>query len=95
MESVCICGPSPMRINGWKIIRYLHNNKMKLVNEKTGETIKGHSAGVWMRFMCAIGIPVEILDRRAWVWHIRGADGEIIGSYPDPRPYPYPESARR
>jgi hypothetical protein len=91
--SVCICGPSPMRIAGWRVTRS-PTGLYSIRNEATGETHHGEWACWWTTFMWRAGHPMEHLDRRAWVWNAYDFDFNRLYVTPDPRPYPYPEAAR-
>jgi hypothetical protein len=98
--SVCICGPSPTHIGGWEIITHPwgDDSRYENVHLETGQRVKGVGALYHRRFMIAVGVPYETLDKRAWVWtawDTRTDPFTKLDSWEDPRPYPYPEAARR
>jgi hypothetical protein len=97
--SVCICGPSPVVIGGWKILtRSWADDRHLNVHQDTGQVVKGVGALYHRRFMIACGVAYEMLDRRAWVWtafDVRTDPLTVLARWDDPRPYPYPEEIRR
>lgn len=99
--SVCICGPSPTVIGGWTIITHPwgdESTRYLNVNKETGQAVKGLAALYHRRFMTQVGVPWEMLDRRAWMWSawdMRTDPPTKLASWEDPRPYPYPEEVRQ